>query len=93
MKAIQDLFQTESYGNEEDFNQNASRGKVVLSSMHKAKGLEADRVFILDYALMYRFSVPGTWQHTQEMNLDYVARTRPKEYLGWISSKGWKKAA
>ncbi len=93
VRDIQELFQTESKGDEDAHNERASRGKVVLSSMHKAKGLEADRVFILDYGLMYRFSVPGTWQHKQEKNLDYVARTRAKSYMAWIDSKGWKQAA
>lgn len=90
---IKDLFHTEAKGNEDNYNKRASQGKVVLSSMHKAKGLEADRVFILDYGLMYRFAKPGSWQYTQEKNLDYVARTRPKKYLGFIGSDDWKKAA
>lgn len=93
IEAIKDLFHTEVTQKEEDFEQQASRGKVVLSSMHRAKGLEADRVFILDHGLMYRFAKPGTWQYTQEKNLDYVARTRPKKYLGFIGSDNWKKAA
>lgn len=60
---------------------------VVLSSMHKSKGLEADRVFILDQHLMFpRWIVPGTWQEVQEKNLQFVAYTRAKTYLGFIQS-------
>ena len=69
----------------------AMRGKVVLSTMHKSKGLEADKVFILDPDLMYRMSGPvGSWTHTQESNLDYVARTRAKNDLVYISTVGLK---
>ena len=69
----------------------AMRGKVVLSTMHKSKGLEADKVFILDPDLMYRMSGPaGSWSHTQECNLDYVARTRAKNELVYISTVGLK---
>ncbi len=66
------------------------KGKVVLSTIHKSKGLEADTVFFLDYDLMYRMSGPvGTWSHDQEKNLDYVARTRAKNRLAYITTKGF----
>ena len=69
----------------------AMRGKVVLSSMHKSKGLEADTVFILDTQIMYKMCGPeGTESHTQEKNLEYVAITRAKNRLVFIDSIGFK---
>lgn len=57
---------------------------IVLSTMHKAKGLEADRVFIIE-----RFRLPAPfakqeWEQEQESNLDYVARTRAKRTLVYV---------
>ncbi len=72
-------------------DKSAMKGKVVLSTIHKSKGLEANTVFFLDSDLMYKMSgAPGSWTHTQEMNLDYVARTRAKNRLVYISSLGFK---
>lgn len=53
---------------------------IVLSTVHKAKGLEADRVFIVRPDLI---PLPNTksWQYAQEMNLAYVAITRAKTEL------------
>lgn len=69
----------------------AMRGKVVLSTVHKAKGLEASTVFFLDSHLLYKMSGPeGTWTHTQERNLEYVAITRAKDRLVYIASEGFK---
>jgi len=48
---------------------------IVLSTVHKAKGLEANRVFIVRPDLM---PLPNarSWQYIQEKNLEYVAYTR-----------------
>lgn len=53
---------------------------IVLSTVHKSKGLEADRVFI---ARPDKMPLPTkkAWQHAQEMNLKYVAITRAKKEL------------
>lgn len=59
---------------------------ICLSTIHKAKGLECNRVFIIDKekTLPSKFAkLP--WQIEQEFNLQYVAFTRAKNYLGFIS--------
>lgn len=48
--------------------------KIVLTTAHKAKGLERDRVFVLESTFMTR---PGV----EEENLYYVAVTRAKHEL------------
>ena len=60
------------------FNDVADDNKVILSTTHKAKGLERDRVFIL--ADTYRKSGAGG----EEDNLFYVAITRCKKELFFI---------
>lgn len=83
---IENLFNTNSNDRAEKFDM---KGKVVLSTVHKAKGLEADTVFFLDSNLLYpRWVRPGTWQETQEKNLEYVGVTRAKNRLVYIDSKG-----
>jgi DNA helicase-2/ATP-dependent DNA helicase PcrA len=72
-------------------DKSAMKGKVVLSSMHKSKGLEANTVFILDEFLLYKMCGPeGTEAFTQEKNLEYVAITRAKDRLVYINSDGFK---
>ena len=60
---------------------------ICLSTIHKVKGLESDRVFILDRekTLPSKYAVLP-WQREQERNLEYVAYTRAKEYLGIITN-------
>src|SRR5205807_10507849 len=55
------------------------RGMVTCSSCHKAKGLEFDRVFVLD-ADLYMPSrwAQQPWEIQQEKNIQYVAATRAK---------------
>ena len=53
---------------------------IKISSIHRAKGLENNRVFILEYnKLPYKRDLD--WEQIQERNLHYVAVTRPKEEL------------
>ena len=62
-----------------------SRPGVALSSVHRAKGLEADRVFILRPELLPGpWARKGSWQHKQELNLHYVALTRSRSHLTFI---------
>jgi len=58
----------------------STEGGVVLSTIHRAKGLEADRVFILD-ANRISVATHAEWQAEQESNLHYVALTRSKHEL------------
>lgn len=60
---------------------------IRLSSIHKAKGLEADRVFLLQPP---KCGVPhpmarSKWQIEQEWNLKYVAVTRAIKELVYVS--------
>ncbi|CAB4142457.1 AAA domain containing protein [uncultured Caudovirales phage] len=55
--------------------------RVKLATVHKSKGLEADRVFILKRSLMPSPWAMQPWQRVQEANLEYVAITRAKSSL------------
>jgi len=58
---------------------------ISLSTIHKAKGLENDRVFFLRPDLIpSRFAV-NPWQKEQEENLRYVAITRAKKELVYVN--------
>lgn len=60
-------------------------GCLTLSTIHKAKGLEWDRVFILNRSLMPSRWAKKSWQKEQEANLEYVALTRTKDELYFIN--------
>jgi len=60
---------------------------IKLSSIHKAKGLEADNVFILDPSLLPYPMARTAWQKEQEYNLYYVAVTRAKHTLTYVGPK------
>jgi superfamily I DNA/RNA helicase len=60
---------------------------IVLSTIHKIKGLEADRVFIIRPDLL-PMQTPKAWQAMQEKNLQYVAYTRAK--LDLIFDNEWQ---
>lgn len=65
---------------EELFTDDDTAGAVTCSSVHKAKGLEAERVYLL----------AGTFRSgkLEEDNLRYVAITRAKRTLAWVSGYG-----
>lgn len=63
---------------------------VTLSTCHRAKGLEGDRIFILkpeDMPMTWRNQLE--WQKEQEDNLLYVALTRSKSELFVVGSPDW----
>ena len=65
------------------------RGMVTCSTVHKAKGMEWDRVFVLDAdTLMPSRWARQAWEMQQEDNLCYVAATRAKKELRYVSSEG-----
>lgn len=70
---------------------------VLLSTVHKVKGLEADRVFLLRQT--FRRHQYSTWKDAdneldqiriqrtpteEDLNIEYVAITRSKEHLIWV---------
>lgn len=57
---------------------------ISLSTIHKAKGLEAYRVFIACKSLMPSKSAKTDWEIRQEKNLMYVAYTRAKNFMGFL---------
>jgi DNA helicase-2/ATP-dependent DNA helicase PcrA len=54
---------------------------ICLSTVHKSKGLEANRVFIVEPAKMPAPWVRQSWEREQELNIEYVAYTRAKHEL------------
>lgn len=59
-----------------------SSGPVQLMTAHKSKGLEFDDVFILDEHLLK--------DEGQDPNVRYVAQTRSKSTLTYITTEGWQ---
>ena len=64
-----------------------TREGVILSTIHKAKGLEADNVYILCNSSMPSSLAKKEWEKNAEQNLIYVAYTRAKKKLGFISEE------
>jgi DNA helicase-2/ATP-dependent DNA helicase PcrA len=62
-------------------NSGAKRQFVLLSSVHRAKGLEADGVFILQPWLMPHPRATTAEDQEQERNIKFVALTRSKNRL------------
>jgi len=72
------------------FSDNKKVG-ICLSNIHKSKGLEAERVFIIHRELIPSKNAKTQWQRDQEQNLIYVAYTRAKKTLGFINDfDAWK---
>ena len=66
----------------------AKKGAIKLSTIHRAKGLEEDRVFILDYdKLPMGRPQQKDWERVQETNLKYVAITRARKALYLVESE------
>ena len=64
---------------------------ISLSTIHKAKGLEAKNVFIACPSLMPRKTAKQKWEKEQENNLMYVAFTRAKDKLVFLNENGFDK--
>jgi len=64
------------------------RSLVVLSTVHRAKGLEENRVFILrPDQLPLHWQNQQEWELHQELNLKYVALTRAKSALYFVQEQ------
>lgn len=74
---LNDLFQ--------DSQSDYARPCVLLSSVHKAKGLEWDRVFILNETFYCSHPLMTAEEKEQEKHIHYVALTRTKETLIEVS--------
>ena len=61
-----------------------AKGVITLSTIHKSKGLEANRVLLLDRHLMPSKYAKLDWQKRQEDNLMYVAITRAMKELIYV---------
>jgi DNA helicase-2/ATP-dependent DNA helicase PcrA len=61
------------------FNDNNVGSSIVCSSIHKAKGLESDRVYLLQDTLY-----PGGRKDEEEVNIHYVGVTRAKNELVFV---------
>ena len=70
----------------EIFSDNNIKNAINLSTCHKSKGLESDRVIILlPDKLPLCWKGQKEWQYQQEMNLKYVALTRAKKELVFVT--------
>lgn len=69
---------------------NNSNEGIVLSTIHKAKGLESDNIFILLPSLLKSKKTQKDWEKQIEENLIYVAYTRAKKTLNFIKEDNKK---
>ena len=68
------------------FSEEGKEG-IELSTIHKAKGLEADNVFIICPSLIPSKLAEMDWEKEEEKHLQYVMCTRPKHSLNFVSEK------
>lgn len=91
IKAIEVLSEGLSSSNElisriEQIFSETNKQGICLSTIHKSKGLEAERVFIACPDKLYnKRAMRVDWMAQQESNLVYVAYTRAKHHLGFIT--------
>ncbi|PHR58746.1 MAG: hypothetical protein COA47_10085 [Robiginitomaculum sp.] len=64
----------------------SQKGGVTLSTIHKSKGGQWPRVFLLDENLLPSPYAKQGWQIQQENNLRYVSYTRAEKELYFIAS-------
>jgi DNA helicase-2/ATP-dependent DNA helicase PcrA len=60
---------------------------IILSTIHKAKGLESDNIFALRADLVPSKYALQPWQQVQERNLQYVMITRAKSKLVYLTDE------
>ena len=64
---------------------------ILLSTIHKAKGLENDKIFFLAPELIPSKYATQPWQYEQEQNLFYVCITRAKTSLVYVRGTQFNK--
>ncbi len=70
-----------------DYLFSPNRNAIVLATIHKSKGLEANRVFWLGRSQCPAKWARKPWQVQQELNLCYVAATRAKAELYFLDER------
>jgi superfamily I DNA/RNA helicase len=60
---------------------------IQLSTIHRAKGLEADNVFIICPSLIPSRLSTMEWEIEEEKHLQYVMCTRPKNTLNFVAER------
>lgn len=60
---------------------------IQLSTIHRAKGLEADNVYVICPSLIPSQFATLDWEIDEEKHLQYVMCTRPKQSLNFVSEK------
>lgn len=71
-----------------DLLRSTRKTSILLSSVHKVKGLEADFVYLLKETFERHKPQRGEKKRTpsqEELNIEYVAITRAKKTLTWVS--------
>lgn len=66
---------------------NEEEDGVELSTIHRAKGLESDNVFIICPSLIPSRLAETDWEIEEERHLQYVMCTRAKNTLNFVSEK------
>jgi DNA helicase-2/ATP-dependent DNA helicase PcrA len=68
---------------------------ILLSSVHKVKGLEADRVYLLEQTFARHQEETRLFKafSQEEANIEYVAITRAREHLIWVDMRNETRAA
>ena len=79
LQSLNDLFVNDQ--------QKVEKETMLLSTVHRAKGLEADHVHILCPSLMPSKFANMEWEKKSEENIIYVAWSRAKNSLNFISEK------
>lgn len=74
----------------DDLPEGKERDYVELSTVHRAKGAEADNVYIVCPSVLYSPLVTDksmSWEKVSENNLQYVAFTRAKKMMAFVDEK------
>jgi len=66
---------------------NEENGGIELSTIHRAKGLESENVFIICPSLIPSKLAESDWEIEEEKHLQYVMCTRAKNSLNFVSEQ------